>query len=475
MRAPALARQDPLARGLEWGVAVVIVVAPLPFGAVLPEALLLLESGALLLLGVWLWRAVRRPAALPPAGVRAGVLGLLALALVQILPLGRALVARVSPRSAELREASRAPAQWEALEQELLGIAPATFEPPATLSVDPDLTASALRTGVALAGLMLAAHTVAAVRGLRLLALAFLLSAGFQGLYGALVLASGHEMIWHLPKRYYLDSATGTFVNRNHFAAYLNAALACGLALALEEAARWRAGRTGRRPGDLPRPEGSRVLLLGLLVVLGTSGLLLSFSRAGIAFGLVALSAVLFASGGSQSRRTRMALIAALVIVAAVPLSQIGSERLAERYARTAADFASPSGRVTVWLDTLRMAGAFPVVGTGFGTFAAAYPLFRSPEVRLYYRHAHNDLLQFLAEGGVLGGALLALVLAPLVRPVRRALCGAGGVLATGAAAGLMALLGHSLVDFQFHIPSNAATGAVLGGALMGLPWSERS
>ena len=39
------------------------------------------------------------------------------------------------------------------------------------------------------------------------------------------------------------------------------------------------------------------------------------------------------------------------------------------------------------------MATDFPAVGSGFGTFAVAYPLYRSPEIRLFYRHTHNDVL----------------------------------------------------------------------------------
>jgi hypothetical protein len=36
-------------------------------------------------------------------------------------------------------------------------------------------------------------------------------------------------------------------------------------------------------------------------------------------------------------------------------------------------------------------------------------------------------------------------------------------------------MLLHALIDFNFHIPSNAAVAAVLGGMLLGLPWQRRS
>ena len=66
------------------------------------------------------------------------------------------------------------------------------------------------------------------------------------------------------------------------------------------------------------------------------------------------------------------------------------------------------------------------------------------------------------------------LLLVPLLGVLIRSLAGAKGILAVGFAAGLTALLLHALIDFNLHIPANAATGAVLAGALLGLPWNAK-
>ena len=55
------------------------------------------------------------------------------------------------------------------------------------------------------------------------------LIAAIQALYGATEYLSHHQHIFGYSKKHYLDSATGTFINRNHFAAYL----AMGLPFAL--------------------------------------------------------------------------------------------------------------------------------------------------------------------------------------------------------------------------------------------------
>jgi O-antigen ligase len=344
----------------------------------------------------------------------------------------------------------------------------------ATLSLDPGATGSALLTGVALALLLLVAADVAARRGVRRLALALLVSAGFQGLYGVLVLISGHDRIWYRIKPAYLDAATGSFINKNHFAGFLAMALACGMGLILANAARRRSrpggARLGARLGASLGADGSRNLVLVLLLAVGVAGLLTSFSRAGIVLGLAALLATLLLGAPFLAWRVRLPAAAAVIAVALVPLLSVGSQRLVQRFADSQQSFLAAGGRARVWLDTLDIVAAYPLTGTGFGTFAAVYPLYRSPEVRLYYAHAHNDWIQFIAEGGLLGLVALGVLAVPVLRALSAGLRGRKGITAVGVAAGLCALILHGCVDFNLHIPANAATGAVLAGALVGLP-----
>jgi O-antigen ligase len=436
-----------------------------------------LEIAACLLGILWIGGAAVRGTALPTVAVRVGLAGLLILGILQMTPLPGAVVGVISPRAVEVRAASLPAGEALEIENRLLGRDSRTLDPTPTLSIEADRTASALRTGAALALLLLIAVSVAHEAGGRRLAVALLISAAFQSLYGILVLASGHDFIWSVPKIHYLNSATGTFVNKNHFAGLLEASLPVGLALILSRSRR----RRGPRPGSLRgrvveqlSPRGIRSLLLGLLLLVGIAGLLLSLSRTGATLGIVALL-VTVATAGREGLRTRLVVALVVVAVAAVPLAQLGAERFAERYSRSADDFTVSGGRAVVWADTARMALDFPVVGTGFGTFAAVYPLYRSPEVRLFFDHAHNDALQALAEGGVIGVTLLALILVPVFRRIVGAFTGAGGTLAIGFAAGLTALLLHELIDFNLHIPANAALAAIMAGVLLGLPWNPRT
>jgi O-antigen ligase len=440
---------------LEAGLCALVLVAPLPFGSVIPAGRLTLEVLALALTFIWSLAALRRTVALPPRPACVALVGLLGIAALQLVPLGAG-VGAVSPAAVSLRA----------------GLDPV---PIPTLSLAPAATASALRTGAALVGVVIVATSVVAMRGASRLALAALIAASFQGLYGLLVLASGHDRIWNVPKTAYLDSATGTFVNRNHFAAFLAATLPLGIGLVLLLGRR-AAGRAGRKHGLAAAfgAEASRAWLCGLLVLTGFAGLLLSFSRAGTALGVAACIGT--AAVGLRRRPVhRAAAIAIVVAVAMIPLFDLGADRLVARFASTGGDFRAAGGRLDVAADTLRMIAAFPAAGCGFGAFNAVYPAFSAPQVRLHYTHAHDDLLQLGAEGGLLALVLFVIVLAALARAAARALRSRSDPVALGAAFGLSALFLHGLVDFNFHIPANAALAALLAGILFGATWNDPS
>lgn len=456
-------------RLLEIGVGAVVVFAPLPFGSVSATGRLVLEMAAFALLLVWGFAAWTGPFALPPKRVLGLLGGLLLLGSLQTLPLPDAVIRAVSPQTVAVRESTLPDRAALDAESALLGVAPTSLDAEPTLSVEPGATASALRTGAALCALLIVASHVAATRGLRVLFLMLLFSAAFQALYGLIVLASGYDRIWNVAKKAYLDSATGTFVNRNHFANYLAMALPCGAAL-------WVAGlqrtTTRNHQGWFVRTfssAGSRNLMGLLALLIGVAGLLVSFSRAGIALGVAAVAATLWLGLRSRAPKTRFVIVVLALAIALIPLAQLGSDALWNRFENSAQDFSTPGSRGTVWRDTFELARAFPVFGSGFGTFAAVYPKYRSPEVRFFWTHAHNDLLQFAAEGGAIGAILLLALLASLGRRIFAAIRGEFGLLGIGVGVGLSATLLHALIDFNFHLPANAALAVVLAGSLWGL------
>jgi O-antigen ligase len=73
------------------------------------------------------------------------------------------------------------------------------------------------------------------------------------------------------------------------------------------------------------------------------------------------------------------------------------------------------------WKETLRVVAAYPFTGCGFGAFGSAVTPFRQTAAILTLDYAHNDYLQFLAEGGIVP-FIFALIVCVIV--IRAALLG---------------------------------------------------
>jgi O-antigen ligase len=107
-----------------------------------------------------------------------------------------------------------------------------------------------------------------------------------------------------------------------------------------------------------------------------------------------------------------------------------------------------------------------PLTGAGAGSFEYVFPLYQQRDKRLgsgtmFWQQAHNDLLQFPAELGVIGcGLILAMLgwwFVPLIRS--RFWKNPFSVCLTS---GLIALLVYSWFDFPFQCPAVLVTWCAL-------------
>jgi putative inorganic carbon (hco3(-)) transporter len=343
-----------------------------------------------------------------------------------------------------------------------------------TLSLAPAATVDALVAGANYLGLFwLVLVTIARNRWRQRVLLAVLLFAGVgQALYGAVMTLSGFEYGFFEPKTFGVGWATGTFVNRNHLAGYLELTLAAGIALVLADLRptdhrNWR--QTLAELIDLilsPRMR-ARVMIAVMVIAL-----VLTRSR----MGNVAFFVALAVSGNLyillRHRRhfaKSLLFFASLFLVDLLIVSeQYGLEKVAQRLEST--DLATEE-RTLAFRDLLPAIGEYAALGSGPGTFAAAFSPHRSADLRGFYDHAHNDYGELLVETGVVGVALLGaaagtawihgfLILRRRRDPMAAALAFAGTM-------ALLALGLHSLADFNLHIPAVAATLVTLVAAML--------
>ncbi|HEX3526663.1 MAG TPA: O-antigen ligase family protein [Thermoanaerobaculia bacterium] len=428
-----------------------ILWAPLPFASATPWAVAILQTGCFIALALAA-AALRdgrrlRPALLPAAALAAVAL----LAFLQSLPWPAFAVSFLSPQHAAV--AVRAAALPQVAVEHLY------------LSLAPGASQAAAMQWAALAAALLAGAAAGWRATRRWVAGAVILGGIFQTFFGARAQYVRAPTLWgvDVPRSPRLH---GTFVNPNHLALFLE------IALCVVSAWGWWALRRTR---DDEQPERRILFLAGPVLCALTllTGLVLSGSRAGLLAAAAAVTVQSVAAAAARRRWQRavwgvgVALCGLGLVVAGV-----GAREGLGRFIDTRAGDVSFQGRLTEYRAVLHLWSRFPVLGTGVGSFHEAFPLVQPAALQGTWWHAHSDLLELAATGGLLG---LALVLAGGVPVVRRLLILLRSRSRSEDRAAALAILGclaaagfHELLDFGLTMPANAVTLAVLTGAALG-------
>jgi len=279
----------------------------------------------------------------------------------------------------------------------------------------------------------------------------FLISLGFAVSLFAIIqdLTFDGRLYWIVPLPAGA-SPFGPFVDRDHFAGFVELTAPLGLALLFFRSR---------------RPEQVALLLLFTIVPVGA--LILTASRGGILCFALEVVLLWFLSRTHRIGKKQWVGAAAIALVAGAFIVWLGVGRTVERFERLTQEGISGEIRVAMYRDTWRIVRDHPGTGTGLGTLSAVYPQYASFYNGLTVDHAHNDYLELIATGGVIGG-LCALSFVVLV--VRKGLArfatsrtDTARAMTGGALVACCGLLLHSLVDFNLQIPSNALILLLLG------------
>lgn len=228
------------------------------------------------------------------------------------------------------------------------------------------------------------------------------------------------QVFWFFPTPY-TDYVMGPFVSRNDYAAFIEAVLPMALYQAL-------------------RRERDSLLYSGMAAVMYAS-VIASASRAGTALATVEMVLVpllLWARRGASGRAAaaallRMGLLVA-VLAAVVGVGTVWSRFWAPDPLAVRREFA-----VSSW----RMATAHPWLGTGLGTWSTVYPAYAVVDIGAFANQAHDDWLQWTAEGGFPFGIMLATLFVWSLRPAFRSVWGLG----------VVSVFLHAVVDYPFARP----------------------
>lgn len=259
----------------------------------------------------------------------------------------------------------------------------------------------------------------------------------------------------------------GFFNNSNHLAAFLSMVLFLCTGWMLFG----RLGTAGR-------------LVLCFILLTMTTGTALTQSRGallGAAVGAVVFTlAALWLLWQTHRHLFKWALIAGpiLLLLAGGVLWKVNEETLARRLKEGP---GVDDIRAHIWPAALAQHAQAPWTGAGSRMFQSGCAQFRDPRQSPNTGEAlfaHNEFLQMLADYGWTGLLLLVLMLLAHARSagrflrwfVRRKFARtghlAGTTLTMGALGGLAASLAHAVVEFHWHVPAVAVTGALLLGLL---------
>jgi O-antigen ligase len=446
-------------RSLQVGgllLAVVFTGSALAFGGVRPTAYVLMEAGVVAAAVLCFWRGWPRIPRLAVL-VLAVIVGV---PLLQLVPLPAGLTALVSPNrglfAAQLLSPFSLPPGYLAL------------------SLNPHATEVAVSKLIAYALAFLIAQRLA-VHGRGSILLRTLVIVGlFEACYGLVQYLAGWQYIFTYRKVFYTEEATGTYINRNHFAGLLEMALPFVLAGALfRRSQRAELGVKRKVLAAISSESSSRLLSQAMVFAVLCLALVFSRSRMGIAAGV---SGLLLVGGLHILRRRRRSAVVLLLVLLLIPASYaawVGLEAVTSRFEVLGYAGAMERDRLPIWRDSLRAIRDFKWMGTGLGTYDWAALHYQTSFLSNGYEHAHNDYLEFAAEIGIPAAALLfAGLWALVVRAARTAIRSnrrSAAILAAGSAGALAAILLHAVTDFNLQIPANALLFCWVAGTASGV------
>ncbi|MBN1663687.1 MAG: O-antigen ligase family protein [Deltaproteobacteria bacterium] len=251
------------------------------------------------------------------------------------------------------------------------------------------------------------------------------------------------------------------FINRNHFAGYMEMAIPLGMGLLIYYAPSLKTLTGAPLPTRIAhfwaRDKHVPATLLLLLVLIMTAALFMTFSRGGIMGFIVSAIFFTWITRKRRSLRIKTGMLAFLASMIFVAVIFAAWDRLEQRFADLDRGHV---GRLNVFQDSLGIVKDYPAVGTGLGTFENAYMRYKTTEPKLLFDHAHNDYLELLTDTGIIGVLVAsAMALFFFLSIFRRWLTKHsmfGKCLGAGGLSSCLAIAAHSFMDFNLHIPANA-------------------
>jgi O-antigen ligase len=258
---------------------------------------------------------------------------------------------------------------------------------------------------------------------------------------------TSNGMIYWIRQPQFASPIYGPYVNRNHYAGLMEMLAPLALVLC-----------------SLPKFSAGKRMLFGFAALVMSATIILSGSRGGLCAFVAELAFLLLISAYMKKRKAFQWGLGIFFLLLLAFLFWADAAKTLERWSFLQDELKR--GRSDIARDSLHMFSRRPFLGWGLGSFRYVYPQFRNFYTDYLVNEAHNDFLQVVVETGLAGAAAMVWFIIALYRNSFRRLrdsrFDSRSAVRLAAITGCTGLLVHSLLDFNLHIPANAALFYVL-------------
>ncbi len=368
--------------------------------------------------------------------------------LLQIIPLPCQMIAFLSPKAFAIHSAI------DEITQTQRSWLPLSVNPFATLF-------QFFRYGSYAAFYIISVHILTKKKTLRNIVITIIIFGGVFAFSSILQLYLAKDMALWIRYTPINSMVMGSYANHNHYAGLMEMIFPIVLGMFLYYRPKIQGTSLFRSITEMLSQEKANIhILMGFAAILIFVSIFLSLSRGGLISSCVSLIAFALLLTQKSSKKKSSPLIIICILCIFISLNWFGWDQVINRFSLLSdSTQVARDGRLQFWKDSKNIIKDFPLTGAGMGCFSHIYPPYKSLKDGIKLQHAHNDYLQLLVEGGIIGFSIITMFILSLIMKTyghfRKRKDGFSIYLYVGSLTGMIAIFCHSLTDFNLQVGAN--------------------
>ncbi|MBU1420035.1 MAG: O-antigen ligase family protein [Proteobacteria bacterium] len=283
---------------------------------------------------------------------------------------------------------------------------------------------------------------------------------------------SPDEIYWFRPTPENAGTV-GPWVYHNHYAGFMELVFPLVLALFFHYRPSFTYQQTlrARTVAIFTAPGSNMHFFLGFGIILILASVFIALSRGGIisiSLGLLFFLLLLARKNSASGKLLPLILLGSVLLA----VTWFGWEPILTKINRTVTETGGiADGRLLVWQDCIPLIRDFLFTGSGFGTFINVYPQYSTLPTSAIFDHAHNDYIELVTDGGLIGFLLAAWFVITIIHQGFQRLKNRREpyslLLIICGLTAIFSLLIHSVTDFNMHNGANGLYFFFLCGILV--------